>query len=57
VVEGWQIKVVGSPMFVLYARLKVVKKILYAKSLEVFGGIKERATLAKEKMYCAQRIV
>jgi len=44
-------------MFVLYARLKVVKKILYAKSLEVFGGIKERATLAKEKMYCAQRIV
>lgn len=41
VVEGWQIEVAGSPMFILYAKtakLKVVKKILYAKNLEVLEG-------------------
>lgn len=46
VMEGWQIEVAGYSMYILYAKLKSVKRILKIKNLEVFGGLSSRVIQA-----------
>jgi pentose-5-phosphate-3-epimerase len=43
----------GIPMFRVCKKLKAVKKILKAKNIEVFGGIKQRVLQAKARLDCA----
>jgi hypothetical protein len=54
--EGWNTHVEGFSIYKLYTKLKVVKKILKAKNLEVFGGLGHRVLKAKQDLDRAQAI-
>ncbi len=52
--EGWRIGVEWVPLFRLYTKLKVNKKILKVKNVEGFGGIRQHILQVKERLDKAQ---
>ena len=52
--KTWCKKVMGTPIYVLCKKLKIVKGVLKEFNLKYFGKILERMLEAKQKMYEAQ---
>lgn len=53
--KGWKIRVQGVPLFILYAKLKSVRRVLKGINAEVIGGINQKVIQAKARLDQVQK--
>jgi hypothetical protein len=52
--EAWGVEAVGTPMFILYSKLKTVKAKLKVVNKDLYGSISQKVNIARQKVEAVQ---